>query len=64
MLLQVTVAYKKDPSSSKVNLGVGAYRTEVRVRSLCKVEGIISDADVFSAVKLDVQMLQKLLCNL
>jgi aspartate aminotransferase, cytoplasmic len=27
---QVTVAYNKDPSPVKVNLGVGAYRTEVR----------------------------------
>jgi aspartate/tyrosine/aromatic aminotransferase len=25
----VTVAYNKDPSPVKVNLGVGAYRTEV-----------------------------------
>ena len=28
------------------------------------VEGIISDADVFSVVKLDVRIPQKLLCNL
>jgi hypothetical protein len=27
---QVTVAFNKDPSPIKVNLGVGAYRTEVR----------------------------------
>lgn len=27
--LQVTVAYNKDPSPIKLNLGVGAYRTEV-----------------------------------
>lgn len=26
---QVTVAYNKDPSPNKLNLGVGAYRTEV-----------------------------------
>ena len=26
---QVTIAYNKDPSPSKLNLGVGAYRTEV-----------------------------------
>jgi len=29
-LAQVTVAFNKDPSPVKVNLGVGAYRTEVR----------------------------------
>jgi len=28
-LAQVTVAFNKDPSPVKVNLGVGAYRTEV-----------------------------------
>jgi aspartate/tyrosine/aromatic aminotransferase len=28
--VQVTVAFNKDPSPVKVNLGVGAYRTEVR----------------------------------
>jgi aspartate/tyrosine/aromatic aminotransferase len=26
----VTVAFNKDPSPVKINLGVGAYRTEVR----------------------------------
>ena len=26
---QVTVAYNNDPSPAKLNLGVGAYRTEV-----------------------------------
>lgn len=31
VLLQVTVAYNKDPSPLKVNLGVGAYRTEVSI---------------------------------
>lgn len=34
VLLQVTVAYNKDPSPLKVNLGVGAYRTEVSTRFL------------------------------
>lgn len=29
ILKQVTVAYNKDPSPVKLNLGVGAYRTEV-----------------------------------
>lgn len=28
---QVTVAYNKDPSPDKLNLGVGAYRTEVSI---------------------------------
>lgn len=27
----MTVAYNKDPSPNKLNLGVGAYRTEVRI---------------------------------
>jgi aspartate aminotransferase len=27
-ILGVTVAYNKDPSPNKLNLGVGAYRTE------------------------------------
>ena len=44
---QVTVAYNKDPSPVKVNLGVGAYRTEVSIRSLCKVEGIGLDVGIF-----------------
>jgi len=30
--VQVTVAFNKDPSPIKVNLGVGAYRTEVCVK--------------------------------
>lgn len=30
-LKQVTVAYNKDPSPIKLNLGVGAYRTEVDI---------------------------------
>lgn len=29
--LQVTVAYNKDTSPNKLNLGVGAYRTEVGI---------------------------------
>ena len=29
---QVTVAYNKDPSPVKLNLGVGAYRTEVMLQ--------------------------------
>lgn len=29
--MQVTVAFNKDPSPVKVNLGVGAYRTEVSI---------------------------------
>ncbi|VAH79927.1 unnamed protein product [Triticum turgidum subsp. durum] len=33
-ILGVTVAYNKDPSPVKVNLGVGAYRTEVRGKPL------------------------------
>lgn len=33
---QVTVAYQKDPSPLKVNLGVGAYRTEVSSPFWCK----------------------------
>jgi hypothetical protein len=31
--VQVTVAFNKDPSPMKVNLGVGAYRTEVCVKN-------------------------------
>lgn len=31
----MTVAYNKDPSPVKLNLGVGAYRTEVRLLFVC-----------------------------
>ncbi|KAL0327550.1 UNVERIFIED_CONTAM: Aspartate aminotransferase 3, chloroplastic [Sesamum angustifolium] len=34
-ILGVTVAYNKDPSPVKLNLGVGAYRTEVFKTDLC-----------------------------
>lgn len=33
--MQVTVAYNKDPSPVKLNLGVGAYRTEVSFPDGC-----------------------------
>lgn len=34
---QVTVAYNNDPSPVKINLGVGAYRTDVIFRFLLKL---------------------------
>lgn len=38
---QVTVAYNKDRSPVKLNLGVGAYRTEVRSYFLYTISSIL-----------------------